>query len=169
MCIRDRSLTSSSATVSWLEEAPSGTVPALYGATAGFDQNNDSIWLLGGQTYYALNNATYCLDLSTMSWTEGTMTGDTLPPMVWSSLTWSDHMQGFMLVGGQSYYTLVSSSYAVLPTSGCTAEVIEITASGNPPPPLLGASLVYDPSASTHTLIGGQGYYTLYDHLISFQ
>ena len=165
----DLSLTSSSSTVSWVEEAPSGTVPPIHGATAGFDQNNDAIWLLGGQTYYALNDVTYCLDLATMSWTEGTLTGDTLPAMVWSSLTWSDHMQGFMLVGGQSYYTLVTSSYAVLPTSGCTAEVIEITASGNPPPPLMGASLVYDPSASTHTLIGGQGYYTLYDQLISFQ
>ena len=165
----DLSLTSSSATVSWVEETPAGTIPPLYGASAGFDQNNEELWLIGGQTYYALNDAAYCLDLSTMTWAQATLNGDTLPPMVWSSLTWSDHMQGFMVVGGESYYTLVGTSYAIIPSSTCTAEVIEISTSGNTPPPLLGASLVYDPSASTHTLIGGQGYYTLYDHLISFQ
>jgi hypothetical protein len=166
----DLSLSTSSSTVAWVEESPTGTlIPSLLGATAGFDMNNDAIWLLGGQTYYALNDTAYCLDTATMIWTEATLTGDTLPAMVWSSLTWSDHMQGFMLVGGQSYYTLVESNYAVIPSTGCTAEVIEIAASGNTPPPLLGASLVYDPSAGEHILIGGQGYYTLYDHLLSFQ
>ena len=84
-------------------------------------------------------------------------------------MTWSDAIQGFMLVGGQSYYQLVESSYAILTAANCNAEIIEITASGNTPPPLFGGNLLYDSVNNQHWFIGGQGYYTLYDHILSFQ
>ncbi|MEC7986182.1 MAG: kelch repeat-containing protein, partial [Myxococcota bacterium] len=165
----DLNLSTSGSTVSWTEETPGGTLPAVVGASGGFDPNFDSIYLFGGQTYYKLLDSTPCLDLQTMTWTDATLTGDSLPAMVWASVTWSDFIGGFLIHGGQSYYQLIEESYAVIPSASCTAEVITVTPSGDAPPAMLGASLVYDATSGMHYILGGQGYYTLYDSLISFQ
>ena len=132
----------------------------------------DDMWMLiyafGGQEYYALSDSTQCFDVATQTWSEATLTGDNLPAFTEASVSWNSRFHGFLVVGGQQYYQLNSSVYAVIPTGACAAEVTEVVINSGVTDPVKGALLVDNPVDQTMLLLGGQSYYQLSDWISIF-
>ena len=94
--------------------------------------------------------------------------GDTLPPLTEASVSWNSRFNGFLLVGGQSYYQLNPSVYAIIPTGPCSAEVTEVTITAGSSAPIKGGLLVDNPLDQSMLLVGGQSYYQLSDWISIF-
>ena len=94
--------------------------------------------------------------------------GDSLPALTEASVAWNSRFNGFLLVGGQSYYQLNPSVFAIIPTGHCAAEVTEVTITAGSSAPVKGALLVDNPIDQSMLLVGGQSYYQLSDWISIF-
>ncbi|MEC8378725.1 MAG: Ig-like domain-containing protein [Myxococcota bacterium] len=152
----------------WIELSPTGSIPAMVGATASYEPTYNNLYVIGGQEYYQLSDSIYCLDINTLSWTTATVTGDSIPPMLDAASTWSNYLGGILVQGGQGYYQLYDQMYFLAPMGNCSLEVTEVLINGDPVPPMRSASFVMDTVNGMPYLLGGQGYYELYDTVIGF-
>ena len=138
------------------------------GMAAAIDPDYGVIYAFGGQEYYTLAENTKCYDIATQTWSDATLTGDALPPLTEASVSWNSRYNGFLLVGGQRYYQLNPSVYAIIPNGSCSAEVTEVVISTGTSAPVKGALLVDNPLDQTMLLLGGQSYYQLSDWISIF-
>jgi hypothetical protein len=88
--------------------------------------------------------------------------------MTEATVAWNSRFNGFLLVGGQSYYQINPSVYAIIPTGTCTAEVTEVVINTGTSAPVKGALLVDNPLDQSMLLLGGQSYYQLSDWISIF-
>ena len=160
--------TATASAASWTSVSTGGTSPMRLGMASAMDPDYGLIYAFGGQEYYALSDSTQCFDVATQTWSEATLTGDSLPAFTEASVSWNSRFHGFLLVGGQQYYQLNSSVYAVIPTGACTAEVTEVVINSGVTDPVKGALLVDNPVDQTMLLLGGQSYYQLSDWISIF-
>ena len=143
-------------------EAPNGIVHH----TVETDASNDRLLMYGGQSYHRLVGTTHAYDLIADEWVEvGTFGIDPGERMGHASAM--DEATGQMFVfGGQMYHTL-SNELLVLDTS-FGAETWSLIDTDGGPPPLVGASMVFDPTAEALHIFGGQGYHGLNDELWTY-
>ena len=160
--------TSSASSAMWTSVTPSGVSPMRMGMGAAMDPDYGVIYAFGGQEYYSLSETTSCYDVATQTWTDATLTGDSLPALTEASVAWNSRFNGFLLVGGQSYYQLNPSVFAIIPTGHCAAEVTEVTITAGTSAPVKGALLVDNPIDQSMLLVGGQSYYQLSDWISIF-
>jgi hypothetical protein len=153
----------------WTEIYPTGDAQPLAEAAAAYDPEFHALYVFGGQGYYGLSETVHCLDLGSMEWSEAVLTGDSLPPMHQATAAWTEGIAGFLVYGGQTYYSLLDTAYAVVPTGICQAEATAVAVTGDTPPALRGGALVHDAASGDSLLVGGQGYYTLYDSVLAFR
>ncbi len=132
-------------------------------AASAFDPVNRALLMFGGQGFYETHASALCLDMTTMTWTTATLSGDSLPAMTEATAVWASDRKGFILFGGAGYYTTHQDAWFVQPTSACTLTVTQLTSAGSSPGALLGTAMAYVPSESAAYLVGGQGYYNLSD------
>jgi hypothetical protein len=160
--------TSTSSSALWTAMTPSGSSPMRMGMAAAMDPDYGNIYAFGGQEYYQLSDVTKCFDVGTGTWFDATLTGDTIPAMTEATVAWNSRFNGFLLVGGQSYYQINPSVYAIIPTGTCTAEVTEVVINTGTSAPVKGALLVDNPLDQSMLLLGGQSYYQLSDWISIF-
>lgn len=143
-------------------EAPNGIVHH----TVEADGSNDRLLMYGGQSYHRLVGTTHAYDLIADEWVElGTFGIDPGERMGHASAM--DEATGQMFAfGGQMYHTL-SNELLVLDTS-LGAETWSLIDTAGGPPPLVGASMVFDPTAEALHIFGGQGYHGLNDELWTY-
>lgn len=151
---------SSNAGAIWTEITPPNT-PTRTNSAGGFDPLFETVYLFGGEEYYRLSDTIACLDITTQTWITPSLSGDTLPPMKDASVTWSDDIQGFVISGGESYYTLLDSVYVFMPDGVCSGEITAVNILSGSVAPHKGASLVQASSTGEAILLGGESYYRL--------
>ena len=157
-----------STTASWVSLSPTGLAPTRMGMAAALDPDYGVVYAFGGQEYYALAETVACYDILNQSWSDATLIGDTLPPMTEASVSWNSRFNGFLVVGGQQYYQLNPSIYAVIPTGSCTAEVTEVSLTSGTNTPFKGGLLLDVPVDQSMISFGGESYYQLSDWLSVF-
>lgn len=144
------------------EEAPNG----IAHHSLEMDEANDRLILYGGQSYHRLVGSTHAYDLIADEWVEvGTFGIDPGERMGHASAM--DPVGDRMFVFGGSMYHTLSNELLVLDTAlGAESWTMIDTAGG--PPPLTGASMVFDPVREELHIFGGQGYHGLNDELWTY-
>lgn len=157
-----------SSTATWTELSPTGSSPTRMGMAAALDPDYGVIYAFGGQEYYTLAETVACYDITNQTWSSVALSGDSLPALTEASVSWNTRFNGFLLVGGQSYYQLNPSIYAIIPTGSCAAEVTEVSLTIGTNTPIKGGLLVDVPADQSMIVVGGESYYRLSDWLSVF-
>jgi hypothetical protein len=149
----------------YLEGEPYG--PVAYHSVET-DSGNDRLILYGGQSYHQLNGSTNAYSLSTDEWSSIDTAGIDPGERMGHASAIDDTAGKMFIFGGQMYHTL-SDELLVFDTTTNTWSFAEIVDhSGYRPPPLTGASMVYDPALDELHIFGGQGYHGLNNELWTY-
>jgi len=151
----------------YLEGEPYG--PVAYHSVET-DSGNDRLILYGGQSYHQLNGSTNAYSLSTDEWSSVDTAGIDPGERMGHASAMDDISGKMFIFGGQMYHTL-SDELLVFDTTTDTwsfAEPPSTDHTGYRPPPLTGASMVYDPVLDELHIFGGQSYHGLNNELWTY-